>query len=285
MLRFSLRWGKSRSPGIEYSFVRAMATKWLDYTSLYDVLDVHPECTKTEIREAWLKLSMLYHPDLNKDNEEATKKFMEVKEAYKILVNDEARQAYNDKIGFHHSDPPPDYRREWTLKGEKERIRARAYSKMWSEEQVRKLMGSANLRDINWDKTPPSERYRILMEEEKKQRVVLDELDAVDTPSIKAGRERYLLIVFIILLLCLIVKIAEKDNWHEIRKPSLAGVSDVETEDGLISKINRKEQRPFYPGVYDEKNNAKYWVTPGVLESNFHHNQKSFEERKKENLL
>ena len=54
---------------------------------------------------------MMYHPDLNKDNEEATKKFMEVKESYKVLVNDEKRKAYNDKIGFYHSDPPPEFQR------------------------------------------------------------------------------------------------------------------------------------------------------------------------------
>ena len=70
---------------------------------------------QTEIREAWLKLSMLYHPDLNKDNESAREKFMEIKEAYTTLINDEKRQAYNNKIGFYHSDPPPDFKREWTF--------------------------------------------------------------------------------------------------------------------------------------------------------------------------
>merc|ERR1711909_178770 len=79
---------------------RAMATNLKDYESHYDIMGVTPESTKTEIREAWLRLSMLYHPDLNKENEEATNKFMEIKESYKILINDEKRKAYNDKIGF-----------------------------------------------------------------------------------------------------------------------------------------------------------------------------------------
>ena len=55
---------------------------------------------------------MLYHPDLNKENQEATDKFMEIKESYKILINDEKRKAYNDKIGFHHPDPPPEFHRQ-----------------------------------------------------------------------------------------------------------------------------------------------------------------------------
>ena len=74
-----------------------MATKLKDFTSYYDILEIPPECTKTEIREAWLKLSMLYHPDLNKDNPETVEKFMEIKEAYTTLINDEKRKVYNDE--------------------------------------------------------------------------------------------------------------------------------------------------------------------------------------------
>ena len=53
-----------------------------DYESYYDKLEIHPECTKTEIREAWLRLSMQYHPDLNQDDEKAAQRFLEIKEAY-----------------------------------------------------------------------------------------------------------------------------------------------------------------------------------------------------------
>ena len=45
---------------------------------------------------------MQYHPDLNPDDEKAAQKFMEIKESYKELINDEKRKAYNDKIGFYH---------------------------------------------------------------------------------------------------------------------------------------------------------------------------------------
>ena len=65
---------------------------------------------------------MLYHPDLNKDNESAKEKFMEIKEAYTTLINDEKRQAYNNKIGFYHSDPPPDFKREWTFQVRSDRL-------------------------------------------------------------------------------------------------------------------------------------------------------------------
>ena len=141
-----------RGLGAPRAQVRGMATQLKDYHSLYDVLGIPAECTKTEIREAWLKLSMLHHPDLNKDNpEEAQEKFMEIKEAYTTLINDEKRKAYNDKIGFYHSDPPPDFKREWTFKGEMERSGAASYHVMWSEEAIRKLMSSDKLRDVSTD--------------------------------------------------------------------------------------------------------------------------------------
>ena len=95
---------------------------------------------------------MLHHPDLNKDNPESNEKFMEIKEAYTTLINDEKRQAYNDKIGFYHSDPPPDFKRDWTAEGEMERAGAQAYHVMWSEEAIRKLMGSQKLRDVSFAK-------------------------------------------------------------------------------------------------------------------------------------
>ena len=37
---------------------------------------------KMSFREAWLRLSMQYHPDLNQDDEKAAQRFLEIKEAY-----------------------------------------------------------------------------------------------------------------------------------------------------------------------------------------------------------
>ena len=127
---------------------RTMATNLKDFNSHYDMLEIHPECTKTEIREAWLRLSMQYHPNLNKDNPEANEKSMEIKEAYTVLINDEKRKKYNDKHGFYHSDPPPEFKREWTFQGEVERSSAAYYHVMWSEEAIRKIMSSDKLRKV-----------------------------------------------------------------------------------------------------------------------------------------
>jgi len=243
---------------------RAMATRLKDYVSHYDVLEVNPECTKTEIREAWLRLSMKYHPDLNKDNEEATKKFMEIKESYKVIVNDEKRKAYNDKIGFYHSDPPPDFKREWTYQGEKERSGATAYNVLWSEEAIRKLMCSDTLRDLNWSKQPPAERYRILMEEQKKQ-----ELAVHDTLSLKVGADRYTLMILIVIFLVIVVQVYDRQIPGPSIDEDLATKREIVTSGG--ANISRTAQvdihRDFRKSVFEDPARPdRYWMNPGHLE-------------------
>jgi len=210
--------------------IRSMATKLKDFVSYYDILEINPECTKTEIREAWLKMSMLYHPDLNKDNPETVEKFMEIKEAYTTLINDEKRKVYNDKIGFYHSDPPPDFKREWTLEGETQRTGATAYHVMWSEDAIRKLMSSEKLRSMNWNKMPPADRYRILEEEKKKQFSVKAELERTSTLSLKEGSDRYWTMICLVGLVVFAVLVVQR---------SLG--DDKKTKRDFIDEVNKKK--------------------------------------------
>lgn len=69
-------------------------------TKLYDILEIKPEATETDIKKSYKKLSFKWHPDKNPDNvEEATKKFQEVSEAYAILIDGEKRAQY-DRDGY-----------------------------------------------------------------------------------------------------------------------------------------------------------------------------------------
>ena len=64
----------------------------------YDVLGVGRDADEKEIKGAYRKLAMKYHPDRNPDDDVAEEKFREATEAYDVLKDDQKRAAY-DRMG------------------------------------------------------------------------------------------------------------------------------------------------------------------------------------------
>ncbi|MDR3262230.1 MAG: molecular chaperone DnaJ [Tannerella sp.] len=64
----------------------------------YEVLEVAKNASADEIKKAYRKKAIQYHPDKNPDNKEAEEKFKEAAEAYDILSNEQKRQRY-DRFG------------------------------------------------------------------------------------------------------------------------------------------------------------------------------------------
>ena len=61
----------------------------------YDTLGISREASESDIKSAYRKLAMKYHPDRNKDDKEAEKKFKEATAAYEALKDPEKRAAYD----------------------------------------------------------------------------------------------------------------------------------------------------------------------------------------------
>lgn len=64
----------------------------------YEVLGVSKDASESELKKAYRKLALKYHPDRNPGDEEAENKFKEAAEAYEVLGNKEKRQRY-DQFG------------------------------------------------------------------------------------------------------------------------------------------------------------------------------------------
>jgi len=66
----------------------------------YDTLNVTPNATYNEIKSAYYKLTLQYHPDKNK-SEYAKEKFHNISEAYEVLGNYESRKNYDQHMRIH----------------------------------------------------------------------------------------------------------------------------------------------------------------------------------------
>ncbi len=67
-------------------------TQGKDY---YKILGVSKDASQEEIKKAFRKLAVKYHPDKNKGNKEAEEKFKEINEAYAVLSDPEKRKQYD----------------------------------------------------------------------------------------------------------------------------------------------------------------------------------------------
>jgi DnaJ family protein B protein 4 len=80
-------------------------------TKLYNALGISPTASDAEIKKAYRKAALKWHPDKNKDNPNASEKFKEVSQAYEILSDPEKRKVY-DQYGLEFllrggQAPPP----------------------------------------------------------------------------------------------------------------------------------------------------------------------------------
>lgn len=70
----------------------------MEYRDYYKILGVERKASPDEIKKAYRKLALQYHPDRNPDDKKAEEKFKELNEAYQVLSDEEKRTRY-DQLG------------------------------------------------------------------------------------------------------------------------------------------------------------------------------------------
>ncbi|MEC9422967.1 MAG: DnaJ domain-containing protein [Nitrospinota bacterium] len=83
----------------------------------YSVLEIKKGSSDDEIKKAYRKLAMKYHPDRNKGDTNAENKFKDVSEAYAVLSDKKKRQQYDQfgSEGFHQKFSQEDIFRDFDI--------------------------------------------------------------------------------------------------------------------------------------------------------------------------
>jgi DnaJ-class molecular chaperone len=85
-------------------------------TDLYKLLQIEQGCTLKEIKAAYKKQALLFHPDRTNGDPHKTQRFKDITEAYSVLSNDASRRQYDLQHGFRYNQnrrtaPPKNYRK------------------------------------------------------------------------------------------------------------------------------------------------------------------------------
>ncbi|KAJ6852196.1 chaperone protein dnaJ GFA2, mitochondrial-like [Iris pallida] len=91
-------WRSGFQSGVLYAKRHFHGTRSVSARDYYDVLGVNKNASASEIKKAYYALAKKLHPDTNKDDADAERKFQEVQRAYEVLKDEEKRSLY-DQVG------------------------------------------------------------------------------------------------------------------------------------------------------------------------------------------
>ena len=136
-------------------------------------MGVTPAATQNEVKKAYRRLAMLYHPDKNQDNQYAEAHFREIQEAYATLSNSLLRERYDDE--------------RW-LNGVSKKSYAQAVTPAWLLTVTKELTKSLSMMDTHRISQRSLQEYILLIlsdahlgvllqhNDEEKNKIIISEL-------------------------------------------------------------------------------------------------------------
>jgi DnaJ-class molecular chaperone len=86
----------------------------MDQKDYYHVLEIHEHATQQEVKNAFRRLALRYHPDRNKDDPAAASKMKEINESYAVLSDREKRRRYDMLRESYGSSAYDEFRKTYT---------------------------------------------------------------------------------------------------------------------------------------------------------------------------
>lgn len=171
-----------------------MARYHLDY---YATLEVTPQASDEEIKRAYRKLALKYHPDRNQGNKKAEEKIREINAAYEVLGDPETRKSY-ERLRFGGHGRKSDFAEEPVETINPGVVLEAMEKKLWEEGRVeifRKLMQDLPLvkRDLaNIRKATVAKLGYDKFQEETVKMYAEHAIGEIVTPEMEERKERLL---------------------------------------------------------------------------------------------
>ncbi len=156
----------------------------------YDILGVSKSASEAEIKKAYKKKAMQYHPDKNAWDKKAETKFKEINEAYQI-IGDKTKKADYDQFGSAEANPFTGWGDpfRWTWRTQSRQSQSAGFEDIFSQFGWGwrwKQSGNIDfdIGDLFGNMGSQGQKWRDIHEEDKKKEEIQPNLDVIETVEI-----------------------------------------------------------------------------------------------------